>query len=150
MSSDDNEISPNRLALSQYLAECEPKSEINLNRFDLCDLDIESIVEEAIVHKECTKLSLCHSTNALTEKGVDLLFKALHQNKVRFHLFSHFILDFLVITYIGTCSDCWYKCRRPLKFQYGQCCFLSIEFPLKRNEIFSDFDNTSIRTSICT
>jgi Ran GTPase-activating protein (RanGAP) involved in mRNA processing and transport len=64
--------------LEEEIAKCESHSKIDLSFHQLTDHDMEIVVKQAIVEKECTVL-LLHD-NLITSEGVTIIANALHNN----------------------------------------------------------------------
>ncbi|CAF3696078.1 unnamed protein product [Rotaria socialis] len=64
--------------LEARINECQPCSDVRLNKQQLTDADIEIIVQQAIIGKRCKSLSL--ALNEITSKGASILADALRSN----------------------------------------------------------------------
>lgn len=64
--------------LEAVIKECEPSSEVCLNRQHLTDADMEIVIREAINNQQCKSLSL--GLNEITSRGASILANALHNN----------------------------------------------------------------------
>jgi Ran GTPase-activating protein (RanGAP) involved in mRNA processing and transport len=66
------------LKLEKRIAIYEPRSSIDLDRQFLTDQDMPIVVQQAVIDKQCTTLSL--SNNRITSQGVSILAEVLHNN----------------------------------------------------------------------
>ena len=64
--------------LQQFIVECEPYSKVSLYKQNLTDEDMEIVVHEAIIKKQCQNLELKY--NQITSVGVSIIAKALNNN----------------------------------------------------------------------
>jgi Ran GTPase-activating protein (RanGAP) involved in mRNA processing and transport len=64
--------------LQQFIEQCEQQSEVNLEKQNLTDEDMEIVVKEAIINKQCKKLEL--GCNKITSVGASIIAKALNRN----------------------------------------------------------------------
>jgi Ran GTPase-activating protein (RanGAP) involved in mRNA processing and transport len=64
--------------LEQKIQNCKPCSRIDLRKEKLTDSDIEIIIQEAIINKQCTMLWLFD--NQITSQGVSMLASILYNN----------------------------------------------------------------------
>jgi Ran GTPase-activating protein (RanGAP) involved in mRNA processing and transport len=64
--------------LEQLIAQCEDRSTIDLKKQNLTDEDMEILVREAIINKQCKQLEL--SKNKITSVGASIIAKALNNN----------------------------------------------------------------------
>ncbi len=65
--------------LETLLAQCQPLSEVCLDKQQLTDEDIKIVVQQAVINKQCKSLSLAH--NDITPEGASFLADALCNNK---------------------------------------------------------------------
>jgi Ran GTPase-activating protein (RanGAP) involved in mRNA processing and transport len=72
------------IKLQQIIEQCEPKSEVDLKEQNLTDEDMEIVVKEAIIKKQCKKLQLAH--NKITSVGASIISEALKNNTTLEHL----------------------------------------------------------------
>jgi len=66
------------LKLEEKIAVCEPFSEVNLLGQQLTDRDMETVIGQVIIKKQCTALWLEY--NEITSQGTSLLAGALYNN----------------------------------------------------------------------
>ena len=64
--------------LEALIVEYQPCAEVRLNKQQLTDADIETVVQQAITSKRCKTLSLAF--NEITSKGASILANALRSN----------------------------------------------------------------------
>jgi Ran GTPase-activating protein (RanGAP) involved in mRNA processing and transport len=64
--------------LEDIIQKCHTGSEVNLNEQNLTDRDMEIVVQEAIIHKQCKKLLL--ENNEITSEGALIIANALNSN----------------------------------------------------------------------
>lgn len=60
------------------ISKCQSRTTVDLSKQQLLDRDVETIVKQALIEKECTRLDLGY--NAITAKGAAILADALKQN----------------------------------------------------------------------
>jgi len=65
-------------SLEEKIKKCQSCSRIDLRKEKLTDSDIEIVIQEAIINKQCTMLWLLE--NQITSKGVSILASALQSN----------------------------------------------------------------------
>jgi len=65
-------------SLARKIKNCQSCSRIDLRKEKITDSDIEIIIQEAIINKQCTMLWLID--NQITSKGVSILTSALYNN----------------------------------------------------------------------
>jgi hypothetical protein len=70
---------PNR-RLEEYIAYIKQRSKADLNEMRLMDSDIDIVVAEIIIKRQCLELNL--STSRITYNGMVILARALRKNKV--------------------------------------------------------------------
>ncbi|CAF2119595.1 unnamed protein product [Rotaria magnacalcarata] len=70
--------------LEALINECQPCSDVRLNKQQLTDADIEIIVQQAIIGKRCRSLSLAF--NEITSKGTSILADSLRSNTTLYEL----------------------------------------------------------------
>jgi hypothetical protein len=71
-------ISYENQKLKDFIDECQYLSEIDLSNQNLIDEDMNIVVKEAIINKECTELWL--NRNSITSVGVSIIAEALNRN----------------------------------------------------------------------
>jgi Ran GTPase-activating protein (RanGAP) involved in mRNA processing and transport len=64
--------------LQQIIEQYTHQSEVNLEKQELNDEDIEIVVKEAMINKQCTTLNL--SYNKITRLGISIISKTLNNN----------------------------------------------------------------------
>jgi hypothetical protein len=64
--------------LRQLIEKCEHQSKVNLDRQNLTDEDMEIVVQEAIINKQCNRLEL--DNNKITSVGASVIARALNNN----------------------------------------------------------------------
>jgi hypothetical protein len=62
----------------RLIEQCQPQSEVDLEEQNLNDEDMEIVVKEAIINKQCTDLNL--SYNKITAVGISIIARALNNN----------------------------------------------------------------------
>jgi Ran GTPase-activating protein (RanGAP) involved in mRNA processing and transport len=65
--------------LEQQIKQCQSSAEINLEKQNLTDRDMEIVTKSAIVDKQCINLFL--SSNEITSEGVSIIASVLDNNK---------------------------------------------------------------------
>lgn len=73
--------------LEEFIAQFQLRSAVDLNKQNLTDPDMEIVVQQAIVNKQCRNLSLVH--NKITSKGASILAKALYGNTTLYELWLY-------------------------------------------------------------
>jgi hypothetical protein len=71
--------------LQQLIEECDHRSEVDLREQNLSDEDMEIVVKEAIINKQCKELEL--TGNKITSVGVAIIVEALKNNTTLESLF---------------------------------------------------------------
>ena len=66
--------------LEKKIAKCESRSLIDLDRQSLTDQDMPTVVEEAVINKQCKMLRL--SDNKITSEGISVLTNSLRDNRI--------------------------------------------------------------------
>jgi Ran GTPase-activating protein (RanGAP) involved in mRNA processing and transport len=73
--------------LEALIAECQPGSMVCLDKQQLTDADIKIVVQQAIISKRCSGLSLAH--NDITPEGASFLADALYNNTTLYELWLY-------------------------------------------------------------
>ena len=64
--------------LELRLLKCTTRTTIDLSSQQICDRDVEIIVKQALIDKQCTRLDL--GSNEITDKGASMIADALREN----------------------------------------------------------------------
>ncbi|CAF3455689.1 unnamed protein product [Rotaria socialis] len=64
--------------LEHCLSKSQPRTAIDLSKQQLFDRDIETVIKQAVIEKECTRLDLGY--NAITAKGAAIIAESLKYN----------------------------------------------------------------------
>ena len=72
------------VSLEEIIVKCPSSSTIKLNDQKITDSDMEIVVQEAIIKKQCRDLWLAH--NKITWKGAEILANVLYDNRTLYEL----------------------------------------------------------------
>jgi len=90
--------------LQQLIEQCQHQSEVHLEKQNLNDEDMEIVVKEAIINKQCKKLELGY--NKITSVGASIIAKALNGNTTLdiLYLNKNYLSDKGIYTLTNTLS----------------------------------------------